>query len=49
MLRKTSIFLNDADHKRLSVIGKVRGLKPSQLVRIAIAEWLHRAERQGGK
>ena len=31
MLRKTSIFLNDGDHKRLSAIGKVRGLKPSSL------------------
>lgn len=46
MLRKTSIFLNDADHKRLSAIGRVRGLKPSQLVRIAITEWLRRNERQ---
>jgi hypothetical protein len=46
MLRKTSLFLNSEDHRRLSVIGKVRGLKPSQLVRIAIAEWLRRAERQ---
>ena len=46
MLRKTSIFLNGADNKRLSVIGKVRGLKPAQLVRIAISEWLRRNERQ---
>jgi hypothetical protein len=46
MLRKTSIFLNDADHKRLSAIGKVRGLAPSQLVRIAITEWLERTERK---
>jgi hypothetical protein len=46
MLRKTSIFLNAEDHKRLSAIGKVRGLKPAQLVRIAITEFLRRADRQ---
>jgi hypothetical protein len=49
MLRKTSIFLNAEDYKRLSAIGKVRGLKPSQLTRIAISEWLQRAERQAAK
>jgi hypothetical protein len=46
MLRKTSIFLNTGDMKKVADIGKVRGLRPAQLVRIAIAEWLHRTARQ---
>lgn len=46
MLRKTSIFLNSGDMKKIAEVGKVRGLRPSQLVRIAISAWLRRATRQ---
>lgn len=41
-LHRTSIFLNVADKKKLAVLGRVRGLAPAQLVRIAIQEYLRR-------
>ena len=46
MLKRTSIFLNPEHMKLLSTLGKVRGLKPAQITRIAIDEYLRRAARQ---
>jgi len=46
MLKITTIYL-DADHmKRLARLGTAKGLKPSQLVRLAIAEYLERVAKR---
>ena len=42
MLKRVSIFL-DTDHsKKLAAIGKRKGLKVSQLIRLAISEFIAR-------
>jgi hypothetical protein len=46
MLSRRTIFMNDRDMKKLDEIGKVRGLKPAQLVRIAVSDWLRREAHQ---
>jgi hypothetical protein len=46
MLRRTNVFLQSDHIERLAVIGKSRGLKTAQLIRIAIAEYLRRETRK---
>ncbi len=42
MIRRTTIYLNSQHMKQLAALGASRGLKPAQLVRISIAEYLRR-------
>jgi hypothetical protein len=45
-LRRLNVFVDIAHMKRLSALAKTKGLKPSQLVRLAIAEYLERNEKK---
>jgi hypothetical protein len=43
MLRKLNIWVDEQNQRRLEVIGKKKGgLKPAQLVRVAIQEYIDR-------
>lgn len=46
MLRKTTIFLHDAQMKELGALAKSRGLRSAHFVRLAIAELLLRERRK---
>jgi len=46
MLRRTNVFLQRDHLEKLGALGKSRGLKTAQLIRIAIADYLRRAARQ---
>jgi macrodomain Ter protein organizer (MatP/YcbG family) len=48
-MRRTNIYLGDAQHKRLKVIGKKMGLKVSEIIRRMIDEGLKRYERTVGR
>jgi hypothetical protein len=45
-MKRTSIYLNPEHTRRLAKLGKPEGLTPSHLVRIAVAEFLHRASKR---
>ncbi len=45
MLRRTTIFLPDEEMKQLRALGKSQGLKPAQMVRLAIHDYLRRAAK----
>jgi predicted transcriptional regulator len=42
MLRKLTVWVDVAHMKKLAAIGKRKGLKPSQMLRMAIAEYVER-------
>jgi metal-responsive CopG/Arc/MetJ family transcriptional regulator len=43
MLRRTSIWLDDQYRRKLEAIGEKKGgLKPAQLIRVAIQEYIDR-------
>jgi len=46
MLRQTTVWLHTEHMRRLDVLAKNRGLKASQLVRLAIREYLERETRR---
>jgi len=45
-MRRTNIYLHKAHWRQLAVIGKAEGLKPSQLIRISIGQFLSRERRK---
>jgi predicted transcriptional regulator len=46
MLRPTTFFVNDAHMKKLKALAESMGLRTSQLLRLAIADYLKKAARQ---
>ena len=45
MLRKLNIWVDATHMKKLTMLAKSKGLKTAQLVRLAIAEYLERAQK----
>jgi hypothetical protein len=45
-MRRTNVFLHSGHLQQLGALGKSRGLKTAQLIRIAIAEYLRRENRK---
>lgn len=43
---RTSFFMNRAHLNQLGMLAEARGLKTSQLLRVAIVEFLHREHRK---
>ena len=46
MLHRTTIFMLPEHSKELAALGKLKGLQPAQLTRIAIDEFLKRETRK---
>jgi hypothetical protein len=44
-MKRTSLFLNPAHMKELAALGKSQGLRPAQLVRMAILQYIRREKR----
>jgi hypothetical protein len=45
-MRRTDIYLGDAQHKRLKRIGKEKGLKVSEIIRRMIDQGLKKYEKK---
>jgi hypothetical protein len=45
MLKKHTLFLETKAIEALKKLGKEKGLKPSQLIRLAISEYLQREKK----
>jgi len=46
MLRRTSIYLDSVSLKSLERIGKRKGLKTAQVIRLALSEYVAREEKR---
>jgi len=44
-MRKLNVYVDPKHMKQLAAIGKTKGLKVAQLVRLAIAEFVERNQR----
>ena len=45
LLRQTTLFVHGGHMKKMTALAQARGLKASQLVRLAIAEYIHRNQQ----
>jgi hypothetical protein len=49
MLRRTTLYLHNGQMTELAALGKPQGLKPAQMVRLAIHDYLRRAAKAAKK
>lgn len=44
---RTNIYLTDKQRADLKLLASIKGLKPAQLTRLAISEYIERSKRNG--